>query len=84
MKRLADTDLAAALAQSSGGMTTSFLRKEGLEKALEAIGADLHEQYLVSFQPDANSTAGFHAIRVEVKGRPELVVRARAGYWKTE
>ena len=84
MKRLADTDLAAALAQSSGGMTTSFLRKEGLEKALEAIGADLREQYLVSFQPDANSTAGFHAIRVEVKGRPELVVRARAGYWKTE
>jgi VWFA-related protein len=84
MKRLADTDLAAAFARSSGGMTTTFLRKDGLEKALESIGADLHAQYLVSFQPDANAIAGFHAIRVEVKGRPELVVRTRPGYWKTE
>jgi VWFA-related protein len=84
LKRLADTDLAGAFARSSGGMTTTFLRKDGLEKALESIGADLHAQYLVSFQPDANAAAGFHTIRVEVKDRPELVVRTRAGYWKTE
>ncbi len=83
MKRLADTNLAAAFAQSSGGMALSFLRNEGLEKALESIGADLHGQYLVSFQPDANAAAGFHTIRVEVKDRPDLVVRTRAGYWKT-
>jgi hypothetical protein len=84
MKRLADTDLAALFARSSGGMTTGFLRKEGLEKALQSIGTDLHAQYLLSFQPDANAVAEFHTIRVEVKGRPELVVRTRAGYWKTE
>jgi VWFA-related protein len=82
LKRLADTDLAAAFARSSGGMSTGFLRKEGLEKALQSIGADLHAQYLVTFQPDAQSVAGFHTIRVEVKGRPELVVRTRSGYWK--
>ena len=84
MKRLAQTDLAEAFARSSGGMVTTFLRKEGLEKALENIGADLHDQYLLSFQPDANAAAGFHSIRVEVKGRPELVVRTRPGYWKAD
>ena len=83
IKRLSQTNLAAAFATSSGGMETGFLRKEGLEKALEKIGDDLHTQYLLSFQPDANTAAGFHKIRVEVKGRPELVVRTRAGYWKT-
>ena len=82
LKRLAQIDLAGLYAKSSGGMVTSFLRKEGLEKALENIGADLHSQYLLSFQPDANAAAGFHYIRVEVKDRPELVVRTRPGYWK--
>jgi VWFA-related protein len=83
LKRLAQTNLASAFANSSGGVETGFLRKEGLEKALEKIGTDLHTQYLISFQPDANSIAGFHKIRVEVRGRPELVVRTRPGYWKT-
>jgi hypothetical protein len=64
-------------------MENGFLRKEGLEKALERIGNDLHTQYLLSFQPDVNAAPGFHKIRVEVKGRPDLVVRTRAGYWKT-
>jgi VWFA-related protein len=83
LKRLADTDLAAAFARSTGGMPTGFLRKQGLEKALERIGSDLHTQYMLSFQPDAETPAGFHSIRVEVKGKPDLVVRARSGYWKS-
>lgn len=82
LKRLADTDLAAALARSTGGMPAGFLKKQGLENALEEIGRDLHAQYLLSFQPAPDAPAGFHAIRVEVKGRPDLTIRARSGYWK--
>lgn len=83
LKRLADTDLAAAFARSTGGMPAGFLKKQGLENALEDIGRDLHAQYLLSFQPEPEAQAGFHAIRVEVKGRPDLTIRARSGYWKS-
>jgi hypothetical protein len=39
---------------------------------------------MVSFQP-ARDTAGlYHALRAEVKGRPELQVRTRAGYWQIQ
>jgi VWFA-related protein len=80
--RLADTDLAAAFAQACGGTAAAFLTKDGLEKTLNRIGEDLHNQYMISFQPDANAPPGFHEIRVEVKDRPDLTVRTRAGYWK--
>jgi hypothetical protein len=62
-------------------MSAAFLTKDGLEKTMERIGEDLHNQYLVSFQPE-DGPVGFHGIRMEVKRRPDLVVRARAGYWK--
>lgn len=80
--RLSDTDLAAAFAQACGGTSAAFLTKDGLEKTLNRIGEDLHTQYMISFQPDASAAPGFHEIRVEVKDRPELTVRTRAGYWK--
>jgi VWFA-related protein len=80
--RLSQTDVTEAFAKSSGGLTSSFLTKDGLEKTLERIGTDLHNQFLISFQPEEGAAAGFHSLRVEVKGRPELVVRTRDGYWK--
>jgi hypothetical protein len=80
--KLAQTDLSEAFAKSSGGTSAAFITKDGLEKTLERIGEDLHNQYLISFQPDESAAPGFHAIRVAVKGRPELTVRTRAGYWK--
>jgi hypothetical protein len=36
--------------------------------------------YVLSFRPTA-PTPGLHALHVEVKGRPDLVVRARTEYW---
>jgi VWFA-related protein len=80
--RSAQTDLAETFAKLSGGTTAAVLTKDGLEKTLQRVGEDLHNQYLISFQPDEAAVAGFHTIRIEVRSRPELVVRARAGYWK--
>jgi VWFA-related protein len=75
------SDAAEELTHATGGRTLGFLRKDGLEEAVQAIGAEVHRQYIVSFQPAKSEPGLFHAIRIEVKGRPEVLVRTRTGYW---
>jgi hypothetical protein len=41
----------------------------------------LHNQYLLSYQPNNLSEGGYHKIQVVVD-RPDLEVRTRPGYWK--
>jgi VWFA-related protein len=81
LKQLSQTNIAEAFAKYTGGKEESFAKQSGMEKALERIGEDLHGQYLVSFEPGEIQSGEFRPIRVEVKGRPELVVRTRRGYW---
>lgn len=64
----------------TGGKEYTFLRQKDLEKAVTAIGEELHSQYLLSYTPDNLDEGGFHDIRVEVN-RPRLEVRTRPGYW---
>jgi VWFA-related protein len=75
---------AELLTRTTGGRTFSFVKQSGLESAIEAVGAEVHRQYIVNFQPKADAAGMFHKIRVEVRGRPELLVRAREGYWSVE
>ena len=84
MKHDLQGDAAGELTHATGGRALGFLRKDGLEQAVEAIGRDVHRQYLVSFQPPNSEPGQYHAIRIEVKDRPELVVRTRAGYWSVQ
>ena len=79
-KRAAEPDLPRVLSSLSGGTSSMFLRKQALETALQRIGADLHEQYLLTFPMRHRQTGAFHRIRAEIKGRPDLIVRTRAGY----
>jgi VWFA-related protein len=78
------SDAADELTHATGGRTLSFTRKEALEEAVQAIGAEVHRQYIVSFQPPKTPAGQYHAIRIEVKNRPELLVRSRAGYWTAQ
>jgi hypothetical protein len=55
-------------AKYTGGRRVSFLKQKGLEQVVEDLGVP-------------SETATFHQVRVEVRNRPELVVRTRAGYW---
>ena len=72
---------AESFARYTGGRHLAFLKLKGLEDTINAIGEELHSQYLLSFAPPAESKAEYHAIEVFVPGRPDAVIRARPGYW---
>ena len=77
-------DAAAELTRVTGGRVVHFLRKAALEDAVQSIGAEIHRQYLVSFQPRPSPAGQYHTIRIAMKGRPELLARTRAGYWTVQ
>ena len=79
--RMGKKNHATRLARSSGGQHLSFLTLNSLEHVLSHLGEELHNQYMLSFQPASTDAPGFHSIEVEIRNRKELVVRARAGYW---
>jgi VWFA-related protein len=77
-------DAATLLSSTTGGRTFGFLKQNGLESAIQAVGEEVHRQYIVTFQPAPDEPGRFHSLRAEVKGRPELHVRTRAGYWSAQ
>jgi VWFA-related protein len=74
-------DAAALLSRITGGRTWGFLKQSGLEEAIHAVADEAHQQYIVSFAPKPDAPGVFHYLRAEVKGRPDLKVRTRTGYW---
>jgi len=66
--------------QGTGGTEFSFVRQQGLEEAINKIGAELHSQYLVSYNPNNKEQGGFHEIKVAVDQR-YVTARTRPGYW---
>ena len=80
LKRGSQPDVPKLLSDLSGGARWDFVRRQGIEQALQRIGADLHEQYLVTFPMSKRQPGAYHRIRAEVKERPDLIVRTRSGY----
>ena len=68
------------LTRYTGGKEYSFLSQKTLDRAVEALGQEIHNQYLLSYSPNNQEEGGFHEIRVVVN-RPGLEVRTRPGYW---
>ena len=79
--RLAKTNIAELFPKQTGGMTLSFVKESGLESAVEKIGEEIHNQYLLTFTPLGGKDKGFHQIAVRVKNYPDAIVRTRPGYW---
>ena len=79
--RLSRPDLSSLFTRTTGGRTLGFLKKNALEQAIQLVGEEVHRQYILSFQPKNTEPGRFHAIRVEVKGRPDLQAKTREGYW---
>ncbi len=68
-------------AKGTGGEQFGFMRQRGLEEAITRIGAELHSQYLISYNPSNKEEGGFHEITVQVAGRRDVKARTRPGYW---
>ena len=74
-------DHADVFTRYTGGKEFSFLSQKSLERAVSALGQEIHHQYLLSYSPNNVAEGGFHEIRVDVN-RPGLEIRTRPGYWK--
>jgi VWFA-related protein len=81
---LSKPDIAELFAKETGAHTKGFLKRSGLEEGIQAIGEEVHRQYILTFQPAPSPEGQFHSIRVAVKDRPELQARTRGGYFTVQ
>jgi len=82
--RLHKPDLSSLFTRTTGGRTMNFLKKNALEQAIQLVSEEVHRQYLLTFEPKGGKPGEFHAIRVDVKNRPDLVAKTRDGYWAVQ
>ena len=82
--RMNQPDLSVLFTKTTGGRSIGFFKKNGLEEAIQAVGEEVHRQYILSFQPKGSEARQFRAIRAEVNNRPKLEVRTREGYWSLQ
>ncbi len=82
--RLHRPDLSNLFTATTGGRNLSFLKKGALEHAIQLVGEEVHRQYILTFEPRGGEPGKFHSIRVVVKGRPDLQVKTREGYWAVQ
>ena len=68
-------------AKYSGGRQYGFKNEKELQRDVMQIGSELHSQYLLSYNPNNKTEAGFHQIRVVVTKADIKAVRVRDGYW---
>jgi Ca-activated chloride channel family protein len=70
------------LSQETGGLTFFPFKVQDLAQSFENIANELRHQYSVLYRPNPVKTDGlYHTVDIKVKGRKDLVVRARKGYY---
>jgi len=67
-------------AAKTGGRHIATFGPTTMQKAVDEIGAELHAQYSLTYEPKGTNKTGYHRIRVYVKPH-DLKVRARPGYY---
>jgi len=69
-------------ANETGGQAFFPFKVEDLSQSFENIADELRHQYNLFYRPDPMKTDGkYQTIAIRVKGRKDLVVRARKGYY---
>ncbi len=68
-------------ATMTGGTYQSSFDDNSIEVAINQIGNELSAQYTLSYDLARPEPGGYHKIRVEVVGHPELKARSRPGYY---
>lgn len=70
------------LATETGGLALFPFKVEDLSQSFENISNELRSQYNILYRPEPLVADGlYHTIDIKVKGRKDLVVRARKGYY---
>lgn len=78
--RLGKTNAVQALTLVTGGSDYPFTKERGIENAIEKLGGEVHDQYILSF-PQRKKAAGMHQIEVLVPNHGDLLIRSRRTYW---
>jgi VWFA-related protein len=69
-------------AAETGGRAFFPFQVEDMEQSFENIANELRHQYNISYRPEPLKTDGlFHTVDLRVKGRKDLVVHVRKGYY---
>jgi Ca-activated chloride channel homolog len=69
-------------AQETGGQVFFPFKASDLAQSFENIANELRHQYIVVYRPEPLKADGaYHTVDIRVKGRKDLVVRARHGYY---
>jgi hypothetical protein len=71
---------AASIAQLTGGEFFHFRKAKDLKAGLVAVSNDVPNFYVLNFRPTA-PTPGLHALHLEIKNRPHLLLKSRTEYW---
>lgn len=74
------------LTRNTGGAVYSPIDEKELDEAFRQISAELAQQYVLNYYPEDSSAASgeMNKIEVAVRGRSDLTVRARKGYYVTK
>jgi Ca-activated chloride channel family protein len=70
------------LTEETGGQAFFPFKIEDLDQSFENIANELRHQYNIFYRPEPLKADGlYHPVTVKAKGRKDLVVRARKGYY---
>jgi Ca-activated chloride channel family protein len=69
-------------AEETGGLAFFPFKSQDLAQSFENIANELRHQYIVLYRPEPLKADGlYHPVEIKVKGRKDLIVRARHGYY---
>ena len=69
-------------AQQTGGIAFFPFQASDLNQSFENVANELRHQYNLFYRPEPLKNDGvFHNVEIKVRGRKDLVVRARKGYY---
>jgi VWFA-related protein len=72
---------ASELASLSGGEYMSFSSQKNFDQDLLNIANQIHNYYLLSFQPSSGGATAMHSLRVRVPEYPDALIQTRKSYW---
>ncbi len=78
-------EMLASMARETGGAWFVAQKIEDLREFYDRIAEELQSQYLLGYYSPAKTGPGiFRRIQIQVRGRPDLTVKARLGYYPGE